>query len=109
MSIRENIEEVQSAIEAERLVSPTGDSAIANALQIKAAAAIMGGENQWNDYMKGFAKTSDEMAKLQPDTDDLPNSPKNLALAYLVGNGNCGPASPGGTQLIFTVGDTLDS
>ena len=108
MSIEKNIEEKQEAIDAERAASPTGDSAIANDLQVKAAAAVQGGTAEWNKYMNEFAKTSDEMARLQPDNASLPSSPRNLARAYLIGNGICGPASPGGTELSYTVGGTLD-
>ncbi|MCY7375240.1 MAG: hypothetical protein LH472_04630 [Pyrinomonadaceae bacterium] len=108
MSIRTNIEDKQTEIDEERAVSPTGDSAIANDLQGRAAAAVRGDEGAWDNYMKTFAKDSTEMARLQPDPAGVPNSPQNLARAYLIGNGICGPASPGGTELSFTVGDTLD-
>ncbi len=108
MSIGKNIVDKQSAIEAQRAASPTGDSTIANDLQVKASAAVHGGTAEWTNYMREFAKTTDEMGRLQPDTNDLPSSPRNLARAYLIGNGVCGPASPGGTELSYTVGDTLD-
>ena len=109
MSIQKNIEDVQDTINAERAASPTGDSETANNLQVKAAAAVHGGSTEWDDYMNEFAKDHNELALLQPDANDLPNSPKNLALAYLIGNGICGPASPGGTELSFTVGGALDN
>ena len=108
MSIEKNIENKQDAINAERAASATGNSEIANGLQVKAAAAVYGGTPEWDDYMKEFAKTSDEMARLQPETTSLPNSERNLARAYLIGNGICGPASFGGVALSFTVGNKLD-
>ncbi len=108
MSIESNIADKQSAIDAERATSPTGDSAIANDLQVKASAAVHGGDSEWETYMREFASTTDELARLMPETNDLPTSPRNLARAYLIGNGVCGPASPGGTELSYTVGDTLD-
>lgn len=108
MSIEANIAEKQEAIDKERRNSPTGDSEIANDLQVKASTAVHGGENEWTSYMNEFAKTTEELARLMPETNDLPNSPRNLARAYLIGNGVCGPASPGGTELSYTVGDALD-
>lgn len=109
MSIESNIGAKQAAIDAERASSMTGDSAIANDLQVKAAAAVHGGSSEWTDYMREFATTAEELALLMPETNGLPHSPKNLARTYLVGNGVCGAASPGGTELSFTVGDTLDT
>lgn len=108
MSIETNIQNKQDAINAERAASPTGDSEIANTLQIKAMAAVYGGTTEWGEYMTMFAVTTEEMARLQPGLDDLPSSERNLARAYLLGNGICGPASTGGVELSFTVGNKLD-
>ena len=108
MSIEKNIEDKQTAINAQRAASATGDSAIANDLQVKATAAVQGGTTEWDNYMKEFAKDSSEMARLQPEAGGTPSSPRNLARAYLIGNGICGPASPQGSELSFTVGATLD-
>ena len=71
-------------------------------------ATILGAAAAWEDYMKMFAKDGAELNRLQaePNTDE--NFEKNLARSYLVGNGNCGAASPGGTEYLFGVTDTLD-
>lgn len=108
MSIESNIAAKQAAIDMERATSPTGDSAIANDLQVKAVAAIYGGTFEWEIYMREFATDADELGRLQPETNDSVTSPRNIARTYLVGNGICGPASPGGTELSYTVGDLLD-
>ena len=108
MSIEKNIENKQDAINAERAASATGNSDIANSLQVKATAAVYGGTTEWKNYMQEFAITPEEMGRLQPGAGDLPNSERNLARAYLLGNGICGPASTGGVQLSFTVGNKLD-
>ncbi len=107
MSIRENIEEIQATVDQQRSGSG-GNSPMANDLQKKAVATIMGGAAAWDNYMKSFAKNSIEMNRLraEPDTDE--NFEKNLARSYLVGNGNCGAASPDGTEYLFGVTDTLD-
>lgn len=116
LKISEKIQRIQRIIEEERANSPTNDSPTANDLQVKAAAAIMGGAKYWDPYMEIFAEDADgklnaaDLAKLQPETDAAPHSEKNLARAYLIGNGNCGPASPtaGDNNLMFTVTETLD-
>lgn len=107
MSIRTNIEEVQTTVDQQRSGSG-GDSPLANELQEKAVATILGGASAWDNYMKKFAKDTDEMNRLraEPNTDE--NFEKNLARSYLVGNGNCGAASPDGTEYLFGVTDTLD-
>lgn len=107
MSIRENIEEVQTTVDQQRS-SSGGNSPMANELQVKAVATILGDAAAWENYMKMFAKDSAELSRLQaePNTDE--NFEKNLARSYLIGNGNCGAASPGGTEYLFGVTDTLD-
>ena len=107
MSIRTNIEEVQTTVDQQRS-SSGGDSPLANELQLKAVATILGGASAWENYMKKFAKNSAELDRLraEPNTDEF--FERNLARSYLVGNGNCGAASPDGTEYLFGVTDTLD-
>jgi hypothetical protein len=110
MAISNNIQEIEDKITNEFGSSntPTG-----NEVREKAVAAIFEGANskEWKNYMQLFAKTNDELAKLMPEPN--PNSDReitgrNLARAYLVGNGNCGAESPSGTPLSFGIGTTLD-
>lgn len=108
MSIESNIADKQAAIDNERANSINGESAIANDLQAKAVAAIYGGTFEWEIYMREFATDTSELARLMPETNDSVTSARNIARTYLVGNGICGPASPGGTELSYTVGDLLD-
>jgi hypothetical protein len=110
MAISDNIREIQDKINNEFGSSntPTGDE-----LREKAVAAIFEGANsaEWNNYMQLFAKTDDELAKLMPEPNpnsDQEISDRNLARAYLVGNGNCGAESPSGAPLSFGIGTTLD-
>lgn len=107
MSIRTNIEEIQATVDQQRANSG-GNSTMANDLQKKAVATILGGASAWENYMKTFAKTSAELNRLraEPNTDEF--FERNLARSYLVGNGNCGAASPDGTEYLFGVTDTLD-
>jgi hypothetical protein len=107
MSIRTNIEEVQATVDQQRANSG-GRSSLANELQEKAVATILGGAAAWENYMNAFAKDEKELGRLraEPNTDE--NFERNLARSYLVGNGNCGAASPDGTEYLFGVTDTLD-
>lgn len=61
--------------------------------------------------MQLFAKDETELAKLRPQanaSEDNEIAAKNVARAYLVGNGNCGAESPMGMPLSFGVEDILD-
>ncbi len=103
MSIRTNIEEMIKRLDDEK---QTGGTTIADDMRKKVVRAITGGASQWDDYMKLFAKDESELARLRPDSDDGEVSAKNLARAYLIGNGVCTVLSH--QNLLFTVNDTLD-
>ena len=107
MSIRDNIEEIQTLVDQERAASG-GHSATAMELQNKAVAAILGGASAWDEYMKMFSKNNTQLTKLRPEPNTDENFERNLARSYLVGNGNCGAASPDGTEYLFGVTGTLD-
>lgn len=90
---------------------------LAAAIQKAAVRATIHGSGAWEEYMTLIVDGDPALlAKLKP----LPDNPKNpqifrrnLALSYLIGNGNCGATSTGGdpvttTGLIYGVGDELD-
>lgn len=110
MAISDNIKKVNDKVRAE---VTAGKRTTGNKIRKKAMAAIMNGCNseEWKDYMRLFAKSDDELAKLMPEPN--PGNKKdierrNLARVYLVGNGPCGADSPHGAPLDFGVWDTLD-
>ena len=84
--IKEKIEEMEK------------DGAVRLDVQQKAVAAILGGadSDEWVVYMSQFAEDDADLKILMPEDNGDPNNfQRNLARAYLVGNGNCGAASPG--------------
>jgi hypothetical protein len=110
MAISDNIKKIEEKIKGEYggKQTPTGRE-----LRVKAVAAIFAGANseEWKDYMRLFADNEDELAKLMPESnlkEDPQIADRNLARAYLVGNGNCGAESPIGVSLSFGVGTKLD-
>lgn len=111
MSIQEKIKVVQDIINKQRDESG-GHSSKANEVQEKAAAAILGGPVEIEIYMRIFTDEPAELARLMPDVTAA--SPahvgRNLASAYLMGNGNCGAASGKGPSqgLLFQVSGIHD-
>ncbi|HYY98479.1 MAG TPA: hypothetical protein VE642_07810 [Pyrinomonadaceae bacterium] len=98
MPISANIQEIADIIAAEVTQSGNNTSQTADALHVKAVAAIFSGgqvvdghaPEAWEIYMNTFAKSTDELARLIP-TDGTENDPdKRDARAYLVANGTCG-------------------
>jgi hypothetical protein len=110
MSIQEKIKAVQDKINEQRLASGGVSSAKAVEVQEAAAAAILLGGEKIRDYMRIFTQDEEELAKMMPDPAKPPHKGKNLARAYLMGDGNCGPASPQGPGLglLFGVSGILD-
>ena len=88
-------------------------------IQKAAVRATMKGSAGWEEYMSLIVDGDpDLLAKLKPLPMDSKNPKafkRNLALSYLIGNGNCGATSTGGdppdttTGLIYGVGDELDN
>jgi hypothetical protein len=107
MSVQSKIQAVQNKINTERAAG--GTSQTADKLQVAAAAAILKGGDKVEAYMQLFEPDAAELARMLPDGGDA-HTGKNLARAYLMGNGNCGPNSPQGSQfgLLFGVGGILD-
>ncbi len=101
--IRSKIEALSEKIKSEGPLGKTG-----KALREKAVTLILknAGSPEWKDYMKLFGFNEDELHKLLPDK----NTKKNVALAYLVGNGPCGAASTDAPThaLMFGITDALD-
>ena len=83
---------------------------LADAIQAAAVRATIGGAKSWKEYMSLIVDGDPALlAKLKPLPADPENKKvfkRNLALSYLIGNGNCGATST--TGLIYGVGDELD-
>lgn len=115
--IRNNIKRIQEKIRQEQAASPDlRTSKTANDLQELAVAAILGGAADWEPYMKFFATDEDgqlhedALQRLRPEPNTKANAERNVARAYLIGNGNCGANSVDGPSggMEFGVGDALD-
>ncbi|HEX7176199.1 MAG TPA: hypothetical protein VF240_13135 [Pyrinomonadaceae bacterium] len=104
MTIKSNIEEVITKIIAE-VDAGLEDKEVATEVGDKAVAAILGGAAEWAAYMKLFAKTPEELARLIP-TDGTADETKQKARAYLVANGTCGSGTTRG--LLHTVENKLN-
>jgi hypothetical protein len=101
MTIRANILALKQEIIDQGPNSPTADR-----LKGKAIAAILGGTNEWVAYMKEFAKTPAELARLIPTDGSEADMAKNNARAYLIANAPCGVITV--TGLDQNVTDILD-
>jgi hypothetical protein len=111
MAISDNIREVYEKIKREY---GTGKTPTGNKVRKKSVAAIMAGASseEWKDYMKLFAKNEAELARLMPEPNPKNKrdiARRNLARAYLVGNGPCGADSVTGAPLDYGIGNVLDS
>ena len=86
-----------------------GDTDLAEEIQQAAVTAIKAGEGspEWETYMRRFAQTPEELARLLSTDDTADQFHMDLARTTLVGNGTCG-ATTTGFQLLDGVGDTLD-
>ena len=91
MSIRDNIQEVSETIADE--IANNAPSQTALYVHKLATNAILGGPEDWVNYMKMFAKTPEELARLiplEPDPEDPTEREKlRSARAYLAANGMC--------------------
>ncbi len=102
MSIRSNIVAVMEEIQ-------NGNNTLGNSVQAKAVNAIKAGEGSpaWEEYMKMFSQSPEQLARLLPTDDTQGVFEMDLARTYLVGNGPCGAITTG-LHLLDGVGDTLD-
>lgn len=103
MSIKSNIQEMKAKLAAEE---GKPNTPVADDMRAKVVQAIVGGSAQWDDYMRLFAKNDEELARLRPDPLEPEVSERNLARAYLVGNGVCTVLTH--RNLDFGVEDALD-
>ena len=108
MSISAKIQLMAETVRDERDGSATGISPTARNLHRLATNAILGGIEDWVNYMKLFADNSDELARLIPYQDDDPahQEERRTARAYLVANGMCTEATTG--NLLMQVTQKLD-
>lgn len=103
MAIRDNIQEKADLIHAERLAKqadPNAATPVSDEVQTKATSAIIGGTIEWVAYMRLFAKSDSELARLIP-TDGTTDDTRNQARAYLAANGMCGSGT--GDKLLDNV------
>lgn len=84
-NILDNILAVKQRIIDEGQGSPT-----AIRLRRKALDAILGGSTEWVDYMREFANTPEELARLIPTDGSETDDGMNDARAYLVAKSPCG-------------------
>jgi hypothetical protein len=112
MDIRANVMDKiaqlqQEKQEMELLEPPNQIGPKAKELKELAISAVLGDRASFIAYMKLFAKTPDELARLLP-TDGTENHPqKREARAYLVSNAICAPGTA--TGLIDNVTVRLDT
>jgi hypothetical protein len=85
MNILGNILEIKQTIIGEGVGSLTS-----RRLKRKALDAISGGPQQWVIYMREFAKTPEELARLIPTDGTETDAGMNDARAYLVAKAPCG-------------------
>jgi hypothetical protein len=106
MTIRANIEEVIVEIQKEiEELGPAGGE-FSQEVKLNAIAAILGGDPERVVYMKHYAKTSAELARLVPNGEAEEDPERREARAYLIANAVCAPATA--TGLINNVFDRLD-
>lgn len=96
-----NILKVKETIINEGAGSPT-----AARLRRKALNAILGGSNEWVTYMREFATTPEELARLIPTDESHADDGMNDARAYLVAKAPCGTDTV--TTFEQTITEVLD-
>lgn len=96
-NIEANIMEVK-----QRIINEGAGSETATRLRRKALDAILGGSVEWVTYMKEFAKTSDELARLIPTDGSHTDQGMNDARAYLVAKSPCGTDTVTGFERTIT-------
>jgi hypothetical protein len=110
MTIKANVEEkkklIETEMEASKAATGAATSATADDLKRKGLDAILGGPVEWVRYMKEFAKTPEELARLIPTDGTHDRADMNDARAYLIANAPCTPETV--SKLIFGVTDILD-
>ena len=108
MAIRDNIAKKMEDIHQERveIPDPTKPHPIADEVKIKSMKAILGSAADWVMYMKLYATTPEELARLIPTDGTENNEQMNVARAYLAANGMCAPGT--GDKLLDNVTTNLN-
>ena len=104
MAISENIQVITERISDEINNSPDGHSDTAWTVHGLAMNAILGGIEDWVNYMKMFANSPAELARLIPteiDPEDKVEE-RRSARAYLAANGMCTEATTPNMQMRVT-------
>ena len=103
MAISDKIQEMAEKVKDE---SVNGPSQTAKTLHGLATKAILGGIDDWVNYMKLFADPNNpaELARLVPTADDPDDkrAERQTARAYLVANGMCTDETTGTLQMRVT-------
>lgn len=102
MSIRSNIESIMAEIAG-------GETALGDAIQEEAVAAIKDGQGSaaWETYMTRFSQSSEQLARLLGTDSTASDFSMDVARTTLVGNGTCG-ATTTGFHLLDGIDDKLD-
>jgi hypothetical protein len=92
MTVRDNIRAKMTKIQEELSNSGGTTSQTATELQDKAVKAILGGASEWVDYMRLFALPDhpEQLARLIPTEENVSDTARQKARAYLLANGTCG-------------------
>jgi hypothetical protein len=100
MAISDKIQEIAEKVTDEVNANPGGKSPTAQNLHQLATKAILGGIENWVNYMSLFADPANplELARLIP-TDGTTDDVRQTARAYLVANGMCTEATTGNLQM----------
>lgn len=106
MAISDNIQAVADTIKAE-IQNNGGVSETARNVSLAARKAILGGTDDWVNYVKLFADPHNpaELARLVP-TDGTTDDVRQTARAYLAANGMCTETTT--ANLPNNVNDILD-
>ena len=106
-NIQEKIQELKTEREQMQQLQPPGQVGPKNKeIKALAIAAILGEKADFIAYMKLFAKTPNELARLIPTDGTENDDTKREARAYLVSNAICAPGTT--TQLLENVTNRLD-
>lgn len=102
MSIRSNIEEVIADVKT------PGGSQIGDKIQSECVAANKRGmdSDEWETYMRRFAKTEEQLARLCATDNTKDDFLMDVSRVYLVSNGCCGAMTV--DRLAYGVEDRLD-
>jgi hypothetical protein len=92
-TIKQNIHNIAVRIKGDPLSVPPvpPDQVLINEVRDKSFAAIRGSAAEWVTYMRLFATTPEQLARLIPTDGTEANPAMNDARAYMVAGGPCTP------------------